>query len=52
VLIIVTHWASSEQWQAIPKEVLDHTTKRFHQAMGAEYTPESKGFRLAWLSNP
>lgn len=51
-LIIVTHWASFEQWQAIPKEVLNRTTQRFHQAMGAEYAPESMGFRLAWRSNP
>jgi uncharacterized protein (TIGR03792 family) len=51
-LVIVTHWASFDQWQAIPKEVLDRTTERFHQAMGAEYTPESIGFRLAWHSQP
>ncbi len=51
-LVIVTHWASFDQWQAIPKEVLDRTTQRFHRAMGTEYTPESMGFRLAWHSNP
>ena len=51
-LVIVTHWASFDQWQAIPKAVLDRTTQRFHQAMGAEYTPESMGFRLAWHSHP
>lgn len=50
-LVIVTHWASFDQWQAIPKEVLDRTTQRFNQAMGAEYTPEGMGFRLAWHSN-
>ncbi|HEY9656817.1 MAG TPA: TIGR03792 family protein, partial [Allocoleopsis sp.] len=50
-LVIVTHWTSFDQWQAIPQEVLDRTTQRFHQAMGAEYTPESMGFRLAWHSN-
>lgn len=49
-LVIVTHWASFDQWQAIPKEVLDRTTQRFHQAMEAEYAPESMGFRLAWHS--
>src|SRR3712207_7123899 len=30
-LVIVTHWASFEQWQAIPREVLEQTTQRFHQ---------------------
>jgi uncharacterized protein (TIGR03792 family) len=50
-LVIVTHWASFEQWQAIPKDVLDRTTQQFHQAMGAEYHPESMGFRLAWRSD-
>jgi uncharacterized protein (TIGR03792 family) len=50
-LIIITHWASFGQWQAIPQDVLDRTTQRFHQAMGTEYIPESMGFRLAWQSN-
>ena len=50
-LVIVTHWASNEQWQAIPRDVLDRTTQRFNQAMGAEYTPEVIGFRLAWRSS-
>lgn len=50
-LVIVTHWASFDQWQAIPKEVLNSTTQHFHQAMGAEYASESMGFRLAWHSN-
>lgn len=50
-LIIITHWTSFDQWQAIPKEVLERTTQRFHQAMDAEYAPESMGFRLAWQSN-
>ena len=50
-LVIVTHWASSEQWQAIPRDVLDRTRQRFDQAMGAEYTPEVVGFRLAWHSS-
>ncbi|WP_199336446.1 TIGR03792 family protein [Oscillatoria sp. FACHB-1407] len=49
-LVIVIHWASFEQWQAIPQSVLDNTTQRFHEAMGAEYPPESTGFRLAWSS--
>lgn len=51
-LVIITHWASFDQWQAIPKEVLDRTTQSFHQAMGTKYAPESMGFRLAWHSNP
>jgi uncharacterized protein (TIGR03792 family) len=51
-LVIVTHWTSFDQWQAIPKEVLDRTTQRFQQAMGAEYTPESMRFRLALHSDP
>lgn len=51
-LVIIMHWASFDQWQAIPKEVLDRTTQRFHQAMGTKYDPESMGFRLAWRSNP
>lgn len=49
-LIIITHWASFDQWQAVPKEVLERTTQRFHQAMDTEYAPESMGFRLAWRS--
>jgi uncharacterized protein (TIGR03792 family) len=51
-LVVITHWASFDQWQSIPKEILDRTTQRFHQAMGAEYAPEGMGFRLAWHSNP
>lgn len=51
-LVIVIHWSSMEQWQAIPQDVLDRTTQKFHQAMRVEYTPESIGFRLAWHSNP
>lgn len=51
-LVIVIHWASMEQWQAIPKDVLNRTTQQFHQAMATEYTPESMGFRLAWRSDP
>jgi uncharacterized protein (TIGR03792 family) len=50
-LVIVTHWASREQWQAIPQDVLAHTTQRFNQAMGNEYPPESLGFRLVWRSS-
>lgn len=50
-LVLVIHWASMEQWQAIPQDVLDRTTERFHQAMAAEYTPETMGFRLAWRSD-
>lgn len=50
-LVIVTHWESMEQWQAIPQDVLDRTTQRFHEAMGTEYAPESMGFRLAWRSD-
>jgi len=46
-LVIITHWASFDQWKAIPKEVLDRTTQSFNQAMGKEYTPESMSFRLA-----
>lgn len=45
-LVIITHWASFDQWQAIPKEVLARTTQRFNRAMGKEYTPESMGFRV------
>lgn len=51
-LVIVTHWASFEQWQAIPQEVLDRTTQRFHDAMQTSYSPEVVGFRLAWHSEP
>ena len=50
-LVIVTHWASREQWQAIPRNVLDRTTQKFNQAMGREYPPESMGFRLVWHSS-
>jgi uncharacterized protein (TIGR03792 family) len=50
-LVIVTHWASREQWQAIPRDVLDRTTQQFNQAMGSEYPPEAMGFRLVWQSS-
>lgn len=50
-LVIITHWASFEQWQAIPQEVLNRTTQQFHEAMKAEYFPEVRGFRLAWRSD-
>ncbi len=51
-LVIVIHWNSFADWQAIPKNVLDRTTEKFHAAMNAEYTPEATGFRLAWRSDP
>lgn len=51
-LMIVTHWASFDQLQAIPKAVLNRTNQRFHQAMGAEHTPESMRFSLTWHPNP
>jgi uncharacterized protein (TIGR03792 family) len=50
-LVIITHWASFEQWQAIPQEVLNRTTQQFHEAMEAEYFPEVIGFRLAWRND-
>ena len=50
-LVIVTHWASREQWQAIPRDVLDRTAQQFNKAMGSEYPPESMGFRLVWHSS-
>jgi uncharacterized protein (TIGR03792 family) len=50
-LVIVIHWARFADWQAIPKDILDRTAQKFHQAMETEYTPESIGFRLAWQSD-
>lgn len=36
-VILVVHWASFEQWQAIPAQVLEQTEVRFRQAMGDTY---------------
>jgi uncharacterized protein (TIGR03792 family) len=51
-LVIVTHWASREQWKAIPKDVLDRTTQRFNQAVGATYEPVLTEFHPLWRSTP
>lgn len=37
-VILVVHWASYEQWQAIPAEALQQIEAQFKQAMGATYT--------------
>lgn len=37
-LILVIHWQSFEQWQAIPTEDLKQLEDQFHQAMGNTYT--------------
>lgn len=36
-VVLVVHWASFEQWQAIPEEDLQRTEARFNQAMGNTY---------------
>lgn len=36
-VILVIHWASFEQWQAIPKADLDQTEAQFNTAMGDTY---------------
>jgi uncharacterized protein (TIGR03792 family) len=36
-VILVIHWASFEQWQAIPKADLDQTEAEFNAAMGDTY---------------
>jgi uncharacterized protein (TIGR03792 family) len=36
-VILVVHWASFEDWQAIPAQVLDQTEAQFRQAMGDTY---------------
>ncbi|MFM7424597.1 MAG: TIGR03792 family protein [Elainella sp.] len=36
-VILVIHWASFEQWQAIPKADLDQTEAQFNAAMGDTY---------------
>ncbi len=36
-VIIVTHWQSLEQWQAIPANALDENEARFSEAMGNTY---------------
>lgn len=36
-VIAVIRWQSLEQWQAIPKTVLDETEARFLEAMGSTY---------------
>lgn len=33
-VILIVRWATFEQWQAIPQEVLDETEALFQQAMG------------------
>ena len=43
-LVIVTHWASREQWQAIPRDVLDRTTQQFNQAWVANILLNQSGF--------
>lgn len=36
-VILVIHWQSFEQWQAIPQEVLHQLEDRFDQVMGNTY---------------
>jgi len=35
-VILIVRWASFEQWQAIPQEVLDRTEAQFREAMGGD----------------
>ncbi len=36
-VILVIHWQSFEQWQAIPAEALNQIEAQFNQAMGNSY---------------
>lgn len=36
-VVLVVHWASREDWSAVPKEGLDKTEQLFSQAMGTSY---------------
>jgi len=35
-VVLVVHWASFEQWKAIPAADLQETEARFNQAMGSD----------------
>nr|WP_199307694.1 MULTISPECIES: TIGR03792 family protein [unclassified Leptolyngbya] len=47
-VVLVIRWASLEEWQAIPQEVLDKTEARFQEAMGGETyrITDSKRFQV------
>jgi uncharacterized protein (TIGR03792 family) len=36
-VVLIVHWASREQWHAIPQSALKQTTERFNKAVGADY---------------
>jgi uncharacterized protein (TIGR03792 family) len=36
-VILINHWATEEQWQAIPKTEMQAISQRFTQAMGKSY---------------
>jgi len=35
-VVLIVRWASFEEWQAIPQDVLDETETRFSEAMGGD----------------
>ncbi|MBF2003737.1 MAG: TIGR03792 family protein [Synechococcales cyanobacterium C42_A2020_086] len=37
-VVVVIHWESFEQWQAVPKSVLEQVEADFNAAMGNTYT--------------
>ncbi len=46
-LVVVIHWQSFEQWQAIPSEVLQDTEDRFRAVMQDTYTLQAaSGYQL------
>lgn len=42
-VVMVIHWESFEQWQAIPKEELDRVEAQFNQAMGDTFSIVESG---------
>ncbi len=36
-VILVIRWTSRDDWKAIPEDLLDQTTQRFNEAVGADY---------------
>jgi uncharacterized protein (TIGR03792 family) len=45
-VIMVIHWKSFEDWQAIPKADLDQVEAQFNQAMGDTYTIEGARYQV------
>lgn len=53
-VVLTMHWASFEEWQAIPEAVLQRTEEEFSQAIGAEHYEllESKRYQVRKFLQP